>query len=217
MTEARDVEKLVFAYLQKKGYKQASAALMHEASLAVAKAVGGNGDDQEVTIEQVGAAIEDTVANYILFHESEESLSPQLFERGYKSLKRWIDNSLDLYQNELRNLLYPVFVHTFLEMVSHGFAREARLFLEIYRGEHEANFSGDIARLVCVVEPKQLAENELALMFRNNKYCVRLCNYSFELFISFLQESKLIHILKIVNQYLNVQGKLPVDWVYHYL
>ena len=104
-------------------------------------------------------------------------------------------------------LLYPLFVHTYLEMVFHGYSRESRTFLETFKAEHESIFGSEISRLVCVVEPQQVEENELAQMFRQNKYSVRLCNYSFELFISFLQESKLMHLLKIVNHYLNIQGK----------
>ena len=88
MSDSSDVEKLVFAFLQKKGYKQASSVLMQEAKLA----------REDATLEEVSASLEDTVANYILFHENEEALSPQLFEKGYKSVKRWIENSLDLYK-----------------------------------------------------------------------------------------------------------------------
>jgi transcription initiation factor TFIID subunit 5 len=51
-----------------------------------------------------------------------------------------------------------------------------------------------------------MKENELANLFRNNKFNLKMCNYSFELLLSYLHEMKFMMILSIVNQYLNITG-----------
>lgn len=48
-------------------------------------------------------------------------------------------------------------------------------------------------------------ENELAVMFRNNKFNVTLSAYSFELLLNFLNDARFMLLLSIVNQYLSIK------------
>ena len=77
--------------------------------------------------------------------------------------------------------------------------------MERFRGDHSEIYQGDIQRLSAVASPAHMKENELVQIFRANKFNLRLASYSYELLISYLQDNHLMLILKIVNQYLNIQ------------
>lgn len=44
-------------------------------------------------------------------------------------------------------------------------------------------------------------------MFRSHKFDIELSSYSHQLLLSFLQESKLYLLLKIINEHINLIGK----------
>jgi len=45
-----------------------------------------------------------------------------------------------------------------------------------------------------------------AVMFRTNKYNLRMCYYSFELLMEFCLENHYLVLLRLMNQYMNIQG-----------
>jgi transcription initiation factor TFIID subunit 5 len=92
-----------------------------------------------------------------------------------------------------------------LELLSKGMNPEAKRFLDTFKGDHIALHESDIKQLASITDAYHLKENKLASMYRENKYSLRMCNYAFELFINFLQDNKLMNLLKIVNQYLNTR------------
>ena len=79
--------------------------------------------------------------------------------------------------------------------------------METYKKDHVELHSLDINRLETVTSPEHIRENELSQMYRNNKYNLRMSSVPFELFLNYLQDNKYMLLLRIVNQYLNIQGK----------
>lgn len=75
-----------------------------------------------------------------------------------------------------------------------------------YKGDHAELHTPDLNRLETVTEPQHIRENELAQMYRNNKYNLRMSGVPFELFLNYLQDNKFMLLLRVVNQYLNIQG-----------
>lgn len=51
------------------------------------------------------------------------------YQRAYQSLAEWIYSSLDIYKNELNQVLYPVFVHCYFELVHKGYRNEGKWLL----------------------------------------------------------------------------------------
>ena len=78
--------------------------------------------------------------------------------------------------------------------------------METYKKDHVELHTLDISRLQTVTSPEHIRENELAQMYRNNKYNLRMSSVPFELFLNYLQDNKYMLLLRIVNQYLNIQG-----------
>jgi transcription initiation factor TFIID subunit 5 len=83
----------------------------------------------------------------------------------------------------------------------------AKSFMENFRSDHLEMHSQDIARLTTITDPQHVAENELAQMYKTNKYHLRLTPVSFELLIAFLEDNKFMVLLRIVNQHLDIQGE----------
>lgn len=118
--------------------------------------------------------------------------------------------------------MYPLFVHVYLDFISRGYTTEgissvlvksnpcfriARQFFDLHKAEYADPYSNDIKALGAITEPHHVKENELASLFRENKYTIAMSSYAFELLVSFLQDSKFMTLLKYVNQYLNIKSR----------
>ena len=64
--------------------------------------------------------------------------------QGYHQIKTFCDESLDIYRHELSLVLFPLFVHSYLDLVAKAFPEEAGNFLSEYRKDHEHAYSTDI-------------------------------------------------------------------------
>ncbi|KAL0080985.1 WD40-repeat-containing domain protein [Phycomyces blakesleeanus] len=152
-----------------------------------------------------------SVPSHVLKYKDAEQGDPDAYNVSYKSLREWIENSLDWYKPELRSVLFPIFVHAHLDLVSKNLPEQAKYFMETYKDDHVELHTPDLNRLATITDPQHVRENELAQMYRNNKYNLRMSSVPFELFLNYLQDNKFMLLLRIVNQYLNIQvvhGKL---------
>ncbi|KAI5171798.1 transcription initiation factor TFIID subunit 5 [Nematocida sp. LUAm3] len=141
---------------------------------------------------------------------------PRAIESGYAKLRQWVEDSLDAFKNDLGNLLFPVFVHLYLDMIARGRDAEAYHHMEKYQGDFRQTHGNELRQIEMVKEVSNLKENPLAMAFLSNKYHLSMGKYAFDLFISFLESNNLVRILKVVNQYLDIRvftGKISDDVV----
>lgn len=196
---------IVLNYLRKMGYRQTEQLFKEEAHVAGLETLAFElRNDQDASI-----------TNYLLFSGSpgqEVSSSFASYEQAYQKLRQWANESLDLYRDELCQVLYPIAVHSYLDLVAKGMGGDAEKFLEAIRADHEAEHGDELVRLEGAKEPIQLRDNEIAMAFRMNKYNVTMSAFVFQLLMSFLQEGAAsgvpgnILILKIINQFVNIRG-----------
>ncbi|KAF8475670.1 WD40-repeat-containing domain protein [Kalaharituber pfeilii] len=162
--EAQNLNQIVIEYLSKKGYAKTEAMLRVESA----------------HIDAEGRPIITRVEDY-----------PDIMhERAYSFLKDWIENSLDLYKGELRRLLFPVFVYSFLELASNGYVKACKEFFEAHSPEHEALHSHDLRQLAAISLLEHVQHNELAKLYRENKYRVTLTRTTFNLLTYHIQENE---------------------------
>eukprot|EP00771_Trimastix_marina_P001690 gnl/Trimastix_PCT/2781.p1 GENE.gnl/Trimastix_PCT/2781~~gnl/Trimastix_PCT/2781.p1 ORF type:complete len:655 (+),score=178.70 gnl/Trimastix_PCT/2781:56-2020(+) len=190
----QQIDKLVLAYLKKRGYSHAEHWLRQEA-----KGI----QTVEAACEAINFDAESSIVNSIMFFSNSENNPAYYFEK-YSQLCNWVYESLDRYKNELVHILYPIFIHLFFRLVSKGFIQEAQRFVARYRSEHRVH-SDEIEKIIALSTPQLLQESELPLLFLKNKYMVRMCQYSFDLLVSYLHSTKSLMILAIVNQHLDIQ------------
>ncbi|GFP82620.1 transcription initiation factor TFIID subunit 5 [Phtheirospermum japonicum] len=190
--DQEEIDKVVLAYLDKRGFKQADLSFQQE------KQHHSKGSNTSST-----AQIDPDITKQLLAF-SEVDI-PAQYQEGYGKLRSWAYNSLDQYQHELVRVLYPVFVHGFMELVAKGHIQEARAFFNSFRGDHEVAHSRDLHKLEGVLTPSHLEEMEFAHSLRQSKVNLKICQYSYELLLQFLHKSQSITILGIINEHINFQ------------
>lgn len=129
-------------------------------------------------------------------------------DRPYLALRDWTEKSLDLYKPELRRVLYPVFVHIYLDLIAKGCVRQAKDFFEENAADHATLHYQDLIILSSILLPAHLEENGLVKAFRNNKYVLKVSRTTFDLLLYFLHEiedSGGSAIIRIINQYIEAK------------
>ena len=90
-TTSPDLDTLVLAYLQKRGYSSTSETLKHEAKLSI-----------KGLLNSLSQWNHNALARAISLYDS-ESANPEYLVNAYKKLKNWVENSLDAYRVSLKN------------------------------------------------------------------------------------------------------------------
>ncbi|KAL6495011.1 Transcription initiation factor TFIID subunit 5 [Orobanche gracilis] len=197
--DQEEIDKVVLAYLDKRGFKQAGLAFQQE------KQQHGKGSDPST------AQIDPDIAKQILAFSEVDS--PAQYQEGYSKLRSWAYSSLDQYQHELVRVLYPVFLHGFMDIVAKGHIQEARDFFNSFRGDHELTHSRDLQKLEGVLSPSHLEEMEFAHSLRQSKASIKICQmmscfcnvYSYDLLLQYLHKFQSVTMLGIINEHINFQ------------
>ncbi|KAI8092762.1 WD40-repeat-containing domain protein [Halteromyces radiatus] len=195
---------LVVSYLKKEGYTATESVFLKELN-GIPVELPNDSSNGRITNES------ETETTRAALEKSEDNDDPVTYDISYKSLREWIENSLDWYKPELRSVLFPIFVHAYLDLIQKRQIDQAKELFTTYQSDHIEVHTPDLKRLESIKEPQHVRENELAQIYRNNKYNLRMSSVPFELFLSYLQDNRFMLLLRIVNQYINIQvvhGKL---------
>jgi transcription initiation factor TFIID subunit 5 len=158
----------------------------------------------------LGAAAEthdDSVRNVLfLIEKGGHHADPASTSDQYRALRTWVENSLDMYKSELVSVLYPLVVHTFLDLVEQGHQEAAESFLKRYGSEfQDRGHRDELMALATVSLPEHIRQNEVASLFRDNRYQLQFSAYGWQLLVSFLRDSGNFFFLRILNEYTRVQ------------
>ncbi|XP_027355816.1 transcription initiation factor TFIID subunit 5 isoform X2 [Abrus precatorius] len=189
--EEDEIVGYVTAYLKKKGFTQTEKIFQEEFQ--------HNKSNSSAT-----SLLEPDIANHLLAFSQLES-GPARFHDGYSKLRSWTYSSLDLYKHELLRVLYPVFIHCFMDLVAKGHIQEARNFFTTFREDHEMMHLRDLQKLEGVLSPTHLEEMEFAHALRQSKFNIKICEYSYELLLQHLHSTQSTTILGIINEHINFQ------------
>ncbi|RKP27510.1 WD40-repeat-containing domain protein [Syncephalis pseudoplumigaleata] len=189
------LDRVVLAYLKRKGYRTAEDAFKREARL---QTLG------ELSCElQPGA--DASITDYVLYYSQAEQSDPRVYQRSFASLLRWLDTSLDMYRPELRATLFPIFAHVYLEMLSKNLTEEARQFMEEHGEEISDEHPVEMRQLRMITSGQHVRESEFARTLLSEKYNLRMSDVALRLLVSFLLDQKHMLLLRIVSQRLNIQ------------
>jgi len=171
----------VLEYLSKKGYVRTEAMLRKESEPPIT-----NGTGPATQGAETGGA----KAN-----------------KSFELLRKYMDDILDIYKPELRKLLWPMFVYTYLDLVRDYFTKDAENFFKNYRNLFERDHTEDVNTLSSVKLPQHLHDSRLAKLYMENKYRVTLTLMPFYNLIQFL-ESKMFDggqgIMDIIRDHFNI-------------
>ncbi|CAG4944848.1 unnamed protein product [Colias eurytheme] len=143
------------------------------------------------------------LASILTAHHTESD--PFTYELAYDGLKKYIENSLDIYKYELSTLLYPVFVHMYLVLILYDHNEHAEKFLERFGPEQEDYYQDDLKRLSIVKTKEQIKGNEIAEIYSSNKFEVQLSRDASSQLKRFLHEQKSSPvIINIINNHIQI-------------
>lgn len=159
----QNLNQIVIDYLAKKGYSRTEAMLRMESS------------NQEIDGRQLPRLGEDARPKYKL---------------GFDLLKGWVYDNLDLYKPELKRVLWPLFVYSFLSMITSLYQQEAKRFFEANKNLFFPEHIDDLRNLGTISLPEHVQANSTAKLYRENKYRLVLSNPAFTHLMQFLESKQ---------------------------
>ncbi|KAK8378853.1 hypothetical protein O3P69_009523 [Scylla paramamosain] len=159
--------------------------------------------------EKQGLGGDTEVSSVLSAYKSEGD--PAKYEDAYKALHSFIEKSLDPYKHEVAQVLYPVFVHMYLELVYNGHEEVAKNFLERLKGTQEEYYQEDIHRLSLVTNREHMSGYQIMDNFRSSQFTIRLSRDTYSHLKRFLTESGGGPVPRIIHDrlYLDVYEGVP--------
>ncbi|CAG9784433.1 unnamed protein product [Diatraea saccharalis] len=143
------------------------------------------------------------IASILTAHHTESD--PYSYEFAYDSLKKFVENSLDIYKHELSTLLYPVFVHMYLLLILYDHNEHAAAFLEKFAPEQEDYYQEDLKKLAIVKHKDQIKGHELAEIYSTNKFIVQMSRDASSQLKRYLHDQKnSTVIINIINNHVQI-------------
>lgn len=224
-TDTSTVDRIVLEYLRKRGFKAAESALWRE--VGPEAQVPANIDASSLALPE--AEVDDDLRNVLMLLQNPSDLVESdvlRYEDSFRELLAWVDGSLDIYKPQLHAVLYPLFIHCFIEIIRRDHPKEGRAFLEQFSAEFCVGALGEVGgvnrrpeiiSLKAVGSPQHLEENETTKLYLTYRYEVYLSQYAFELLMSFLTDDpRRTVLLRILNQrcriHLDASGDGPPIW-----
>lgn len=166
----------VLEYLSKKGYSRTEAMLRKESINT-----GANGQPHPQRLEDQGG---------------------RMYHACFYLIQGWVENVLDIYKPELKRVLWPIFVHSYLNLVIDCYQRDSQDYFNTFRKYFEREHEDDLRTLAPISEPEHVQQNDIAQLYRSNKYRLSMSNMAFSTLIQFL-ETKEHEGGKIVSNLIN--------------
>lgn len=182
----------VLQFLKKKNLKGAEEALRKETGL-----------DSVSTETHATTENEPDLSNVLSEYESDAD--PLRYEEYYQGLQEFVDKSLDIHKHELSLVLYPVFVHLYLECVYKGYVTEAEKFYTKFSKFQESYRQEDLEKLRMLKQRDHMhTKNEYLNLFRSNKYVIKMARESFNVLKKYLQLQKQDVLLNLIQQHFHL-------------
>ncbi|PHH74806.1 hypothetical protein CDD82_4759 [Ophiocordyceps australis] len=119
-------------------------------------------------------------------HQS-TNVGPKKYLKAFKLLQKWVDSSLDIYKFELSKLLWPIFVYSFLELLSNSYVEDAKAFLNEPGRFFSPVHDDDLKKFSTMSLPQHVEENYLTRMYKDNKYRIPLNQHATADLFNFLE------------------------------
>ncbi|CAH3195506.1 unnamed protein product [Porites evermanni] len=128
---------------------------------------------------------------------------PTRYEDYYSSLQAFVEKSLDVYKPELAMVLYPMFVHMYLELVYKGSEKEAQSFFACFLGSQEDYHEEDLNKLAAITRREHMKSNEFMGTLRSNKFVIRMSKDTYQVLKKHLQDQQQDLLLTLIQQHLH--------------
>ncbi|KAK7580412.1 hypothetical protein V9T40_001041 [Parthenolecanium corni] len=127
---------------------------------------------------------------------------PDVYKDSYAALLKFVENSLDIYKHELGTILYPMFVHMYLELVYNGYKDQAIQFMETYGPKQEDYYQEDIQKFAAITLREQMRSSEIVETFKSNAFIIRMSRDTVSILKRHLNEKDHSVLLNIIKNHL---------------
>ncbi|XP_077997297.1 transcription initiation factor TFIID subunit 5-like [Glandiceps talaboti] len=191
-TGAMDKQTLmaVLQFLKKNNLKETEGLLRKEANVSSSTEV-----EPTTTTEQ-------DVSSVLSAYSSEGD--PSLYADNYTNLISFVETALDQYKSEIAQILYPVFVHMYLELIYNEHGKEAKSLYDRFQGIQEEYYEDDLVKLATVTKKDHMKSNELMTNFRSSKFTIKMSRDSYQLLKRYLQDKQQSVLLDILQEHLYI-------------
>ena len=123
----------ILSFIKKLGYRQTEQIFRDEARNAGIETVAFELRAEQDSSLQPAILMEKLTesSQKFLEHEPNDSnkASDNAYELMFSKLKKWCYNSLDIYRDELGQILYPMFIHCFLDLIAKNLSANGKFYL----------------------------------------------------------------------------------------
>ncbi|KAK2737024.1 Transcription initiation factor TFIID subunit 5 [Myotisia sp. PD_48] len=156
----QDLNQIVIDYLAKKGYNRTEAIFRMESS------------NQELDGRPLLPVSDET--------------RPK-FKAAFDLTKLWIEDNLEIYKPELKRVLWPLFVYSFLNFIKCMAPVEGRQFFDENKNIFLPEHTDDVRQLQSISLPEHVRDNTISKLYLDNKYRITLSNPAFASLMQFLE------------------------------
>lgn len=178
----------VLQFLKKHNLQETELILRKEAKVL--------NDDKLSEVTQNSSDVSSVLSTY----KSEGD--PDIYEETYSNLIKFVESSLDTYRHELAMILYPVFVHMYLELVYNEHELQAIKFMEKFGREQEGYYADDIQKLSYLTKKEHMKGNEFMDGFRSGQFTVRMSRDTYNFLKRHVQDKKNTVLQNIIQEHL---------------
>lgn len=179
----------VIQFLKKNNLKCTEELLKKEAGVT----------DEDVKPQSSGQS-ESDVSHALAAYKSSDD--PSLYTDYYTDLKTFIESCLDVHKVELYLILYPVFVHMYLELVYNQHEGHAVVFFSKFAEEQEYYYQDDLKQLSTVTKREHMRGNQLMDNFKASRFIIKMSRDSYNHLKRYLQENQMKPLLTIIQEHL---------------
>ena len=119
----------------------------------------------------------------------------------FQKFSHYIHNTLEIYRHQLQTLLFPVFTHVYLKLVTTQQLTDAKQLLALHGEPFDIAFSTEMANLRLIVDHDHMKQNAWAkhILGSPESFSVTVGTTAQMLLITYLEEHQMKEILQILN------------------
>jgi len=197
------LESAVVSYLRKRGYAWTEEQLKALRGAGSSSSSGSSAELSELAMD-VSLDVHACLSNSLFTSHPRLSTAEQ-FEWTYSRVRSFVSSSLDVYAVELRLVLWPLFLHSFLALMLRGFPGDAVLFFSAHRKDHEALHGPELTMLSHVHSEQHIRQHDYTRLALSRRIELTMSAFTCELLTSYVEHEGLVTAAYILTEHTQIK------------
>ncbi|CAF0785269.1 unnamed protein product [Didymodactylos carnosus] len=163
---------------------------------------------QQIIDSQKSSDIKPTIATTAL-----SKFDPDQYFQSYDAYLNFVQEQNESNRHEFFQLLYPLFVHMYLELIENHKLSEAQQFFKLYTSKPElkqrafVTHQDDLYKINSLLSKEQIEQSDFVKSFRlNGRYWIKLCDSSLKMLDQLLiKQQKYPLLTRLIQQYMQLE------------